>query len=427
MNKLIYNVIGCALFGASILMVSCSDAEDIKLPEEELTNSDEFVVTVKTETQDNSSRATAQGIGFTGFDPTEIYLHSFSSEKDGYVTLAIDKNGGNKSFSYRMRINEDDSYVISGDVDKAIDDSSNKLEFGAGEKVYFSSWKENVWECQRPTGEKPKNITFSHFDDTSYPLMWIQDRTKEGNWREIFRSNMEFGRAQLEGMTTLAMDRIVGGYRVLVIFTDFENANHTGETTSYEIDGNEWESLLGTEVSDWSAKIYLGKFPLEYDLRNNALPAGDKNYGYYVSSKDEYKTFNQTSWVEGGGGEGEEVTGGASYYGFGTSTDAEYLCTPVINGETDNLLDVYILFTYKNNGNPITKIYHETSYGSDVYPEQNYIHYLISVFDVRDLKNIFGLGDTASSNYSRSSKPTRTINGYEVIDIKPREVICIGG
>ena len=445
MKEIKFGTVLCAV----LALTSCSENEiptneDINQQQIEEVAANEYIVRVQTESEesDKSSRGISgdNNLSFVGaYDATYIYMHSFNKESDEVVKFKM----ADASFSYRIKEEDDGTVYISGDVETPIDgENENTVRFASDDVVYFSSWPVDIWECDR-AGVNNGLVELPYVTDdfivkgkSEYPLMWMQYRKETNGSIEIFRSQFEHRMNELKpyedgtgGLRSINLLRIVGGFRETVIFTDLEEQNHGGEY-DYSIDDQGWIETTGLSHGNWSMKIYLGKFPTEYDLKNNK-PSGE--YGYYESNgkdKGDYLKFEPNRFKTGGAGpvggiESDELT----YYGYGISTDASYLCTPVgtEEQEKDNVLNSHLLVRCTDNSGKskammITLPYHQDK----VTPQQNQINYIISVFNAKDLKEQFGIDDAGYFIEPASGRSSRsTFMGYEIADIKPIKTYCI--
>lgn len=426
MNKSFLITLLCSL----IMCVSCSKSdvilESVDGSEEGLSYKD-YVIKVGAKSEGNlGSRGTTMGVGFDeAYEPDKIYIHSVTGEdEDNVVTVDI----SNGQVAFILREYSDESFAICGDPSGSVDDSENVARYSPGEQIYFSSWPSNLWSYREPDAGKESEIAFNGIN---VPVMWLQNRSNMNNWREMYRSHINFGLNRLSPGSPsgsdleaygLVMDRIVGAYRVTVVFTDFNQGANT-------VSKDKWSEIIPeTSPDDWKIKVYLGKFPTKYDLRKNTI-AENAPYGYYVSNEGRFTDLAYTFYAEGGaGGEGEAGGNQQQYEGFGLTTAQEYLMTPVEYTGNDKkaLLDLYAFITYGGK----TMVYHEDN--SNAYAKQNYINHFVPVFDVRQLAVLFGLsyrdydGVLQKPSVANTSAGSRTtFMGYEIADIKPIKTYCI--
>ena len=440
------------LFCAVLAFVSCSDSNEIPTDnnvnpqpsESEEVAPNEYIVRVHAESEesDKSSREISgdNNLSFLNiYDANWVYMHTYTGDSKGVVQLKAE----NGFFKYRIKEDNGTIYV-SGNTDVLIDpEGENTARFISGDVVYFSSWPDDIWKCDVAdvndgSIELPYVSNDLKIDGSKkkYPLMWMQYREDTFGSIEIFRSRGTFevesmlpNSSGVGGLTYVPMLRVVGGFRETVIFTNLDNLNENAEY-DYSIDDQGWIETTGLSHGNWSMKIYLGKFPTEYDLKNNQ-PSGE--YGYYESngkSQGDYLKFEPNRFKTGGAGpvggiESDELT----YYGYGISTDASYLCTPVgtEEQEKDNVLNSHLLVRCTDNSGKskammITLPYHQDK----VTPQQNQINYIISVFNAKDLKEQFGIDDAGYFIEPASGRSSRsTFMGYEIADIKPIKTYCI--
>lgn len=437
-----------ALFCAVLMGVSCSDSN---ISEEKGDDSEqvievapnEYIVQVNADSKgtEQASRAIGSDDGFSfedGYDSKYIYMHAYNPESDEQgetVQFAITDG----SFAYRVKDNGDGTAFISGNTETPIDESdSNTAKFNILEdEVYFSSWPGDVWECNMAKDEEGNDLElkFPNLENTSattsYPIMWMQYRTEDYGSIEIYRSmSTSYSVGEMipnnygqGGLTSIIMRRIVGGYRETVIFTDLSE-RHDGAEYNYSIDALKWAELTDTEYNQWSMKVYLGNFPTTYNLKKNEAGSVLSYYESNGKNNGEYLTFYLNELKTGGAGPVNPGEPGEdndlAYLGYGISTDESYLCTPVGMEETKSLNSRLLIKYTDNNRN--SKVMLVSLQHNSIVPVQNHIHLIVSVFDVSELKEQFGIdenGNLPEGNAKSSRASRNTFMGYEVADIKP--------
>ena len=432
----------------AVSLAACSDSDE--MPQDNSTVSgikqvgeNEYVVTVGTEA---SESADSRGINeatntFDGvYEPNVLYVHSTKSDNNRKVlTFSL---GENKSFSFRIRKNDDGSFALSSDVANLIDTSNNNAEeYASDETVYFSSWSTDEWsnsvEDQVRVGES-----------TSIPVMYLQDRTSAptNNWREIYRSasivtgaDLNYDADELLGLggganDVVVMRHVVSGYRCGVIFTDLANRQHVSDVTA-------WNSIITDEngqLDDWTIRLYLGEFPTSYNLCTSTNGTGK---AYYAANKGEARSFEYSSYTTGGFGGSE-----GGYVGYGLLTDKDYLLTPVAE-DRKNPLEAYILVNNKNFQKTLFAKIDEfgddavggASTATPCYAVPGQIELLGVIYDLRDLAKKFGLKyknaagqevvwqdgkEVDASTVSVQSLKSRASGGEtEFVELQPRKVI----
>lgn len=401
----------------------------------------EYIVTVGSTTVsvDDQSRAITDQYMFDDtYDPKLLYMHSTNAKNAKVLTFSF---GENKSFSFRLRLDEDGSFAVSSDLESVIGTTDNYMECESNEEVYFSSWPEGVWK----NDVYPDAGTVMIEGETAVDqldVMYLQDRSGNGNWREMYRSENYSGGA-LEALGEfpqfggLKMNRIVSAFLNSVIFKDYTTSGNTWNPDNVK---ENWAKVItderGNSAEDWSVVLYLGEFPTSYNLRTMANGDGK---AYYASSNNQMKYFGVAGYTVGGIVTDGTSTG-AAYYGLGLVTNMEYLCTPVVKDEASQPLKAYVVV--KCNGLPdgenrscTTIEEFEITRPAEAgvcYAEPNVVNHLITLFDVRDLAKDFGLeyvnedGETVAATTpvsSQSAGSRSSDGGFRKSNLKPREVI----
>lgn len=420
--KIINSIKGMALICAMSL-VSCSDSNEI--PEDmpsniqgvEQVGDNEYIVSVGTSVSWNVSRNISNGVFDDQYEPDKLYVHS-TGQSNKVLTFNLDEN---KSFSFRIKTNDDGSFVLGGDATQVLDpQEDNCAEYSKGEQIYFSSWPSDTWENES-YDEDGGQIGSTDF----IPTMTLQERTNSGNWREIYRSEETYTSDALLtlGQSRLMMTRVVSGYMNVVVFTDLQGDNAT-------VDEDKWNSIITDPrgaIDQWSIILYLGEFPVTYDLKNFA---NGSTMAYYASNKNEFKTFTNTHFTQAG------VPGYApSYVGFGLQTDYQFLCTPVTR--MFDPLVAYIVVKNKTLGSSchmIEQFGEESSSSTQAYcyATPNNIEQLVTIYDLRDLAAGYGLqyvnenGSVVEATTVGVNPQSRTSNSEFVnFELKPRKVIRV--
>lgn len=446
--KMVNFIKGMALMCA-VSLAACSDSDEMPQDNSAVNGikqvgENEYVVTVGTEA---SGSADSRGINeatntFDGvYEPDVLYVHSTKSDNNRKVlTFSLVEN---KSFSFRIRKNDDGSFALSSDVNNVIDTSKENAEsYDSDEKVYFSSWPEEEWTNEvQPVVQVGVN--------ESIPVMYLQDRDQDSdlkNWREIYRSASIMGGADLnydagellglggDANDVVVMRRVVSGYRCGVIFTDLANRQHVSNAIA-------WNSIITDkdgQLDDWNIRLYLGEFPTSYNLCTSTNGTGK---AYYAANKGEARSFEYSSYTTGGFGGSE-----GGYVGYGLLTDKDYLLTPVAE-DRENPLKAYILVN--NNNFDKTLVAKIDEFGDDAvggastvtpcYAVPGQIELLGVIYDLRDLAKKFGLkyknaagqevvwqngAEVDASTVSVQSLKSRASGGEtEFVELQPRKVI----
>ena len=136
----------------------------------------------------------------------------------------------------------------------------------------------------------------------------------------------------------------------------------------------------------------------------------------------------------------DEVSTGTAYYGLGLVTNMEYLCTPVAGNENQPL-KAYVVVKCNNlpdgenrSCTAIEKfdLTHSTTEEGACYAKPNVVNHLITLFEVRELAEDFGLeyvdenGETVAATTpvsSQSAGSRSSDGGFRKSNLKPREVI----
>lgn len=429
---------GMALMCA-VSLAACSDSDEMPesnsaVNEVKQVGENEYIVTVGTGVSVDGSRAIENNNFTDAYDPNVLYVHSKTNKEKKVLTFALDDN---KSFSFRLRLNDDNSFALSSQVEEPIGTGSadSYEEYAADDEVYFSSWPTSVWENEVQKEQVQVRA------DTYIPVMYLQEREKMNNWREIYRSaHNEVGQDNYTGADLLQlgvagsygrveMGRVVSGYMNAVIFTDVPDDN----PKSADVDEDGWANIItderGNSPKDWTIRLYLGKFPTTYNFDDNTNGA---ETAYYASNKGEAQTFVAAGYSTQTGITG--TTG--AYNGFGLRTTYEYLCTPVAKKvEGDEPLDAYIVVNNVNFPGENRSAYIE-QFGEDnqtgtighCFATPNQIEQLITIFDLRDLAEMFGLeyvkeDGTKVEATSTASLKSRASGETEFVELKPRKVI----
>ncbi len=403
----------------------------------------EYIVTVGSTTVsvDNQSRAITDHRFDNTYDPELLYMHSTNENNAKVLTFKL---GENKSFSFRLRLDEDGSFAVSSDLESVIGTTENYMECESNEEVYFSSWPTDVWENSVYSEAGTVMIegeTAGEWSVDKLDVMYLQDRSNNGNWREMYRSaNYDGGALEAIGeypqIGGLTMNRIVSAFLNSVIFRDYTTSGNTWNPDNVK---ENWAKVItderGNSPEDWSVVLYLGEFPASYDLRTMADGEGK---AYYASSNNQMKNFGVAGYTVGGIVT-DEVSTGAAYYGLGLVTDIEYLCTPVAGNENQPLKAYVVVKCNKlpdganRSCTAIEKfeITHPVGEGA-CYAKPNVVNHLITLFDVRDLAKDFGLeyvdenGETVAATTpvsSQSAGSRSSDGGFRKSNLKPREVI----
>lgn len=433
----------------AVSLAACSDSDEMPQDNSAVNGikqvgENEYVVTVGTEA---SGSADSRGINPTNntfdnnYDPNVLYVHSTKSDNNRKVlTFSL---GENKSFSFRIRKNDDGSFALSSDVVNLIDTSNdNAEEYASDETVYFSSWLTDEWS--NTVESDPVQVGENNY----ISVMFLQERTSNpiNNWREIYRSagivggtDLNYDADELLGLGGSANDivvmrRVVSGYMNGVIFTDLANEQHVSDATV-------WNSIITDEkgqLDDWTIRLYLGEFPTSYNLCTSTNGTGK---AYYAANKGEKRDFEYATYTTGGLGGTE-----GGYSGYGLLTDKDYLLTPVAEDRT-NPLKAYILVNNDNFNKTlvaeIEEFGEETLGGASVatpcYAIPGQIEQLVVIYDLRDLAQQFGLKyknaagqevvwqdgkEVDASTVSVQSLKSRASGGEtEFVELQPRKVI----
>lgn len=406
----------------------------------------EYVVTMEADAVGASDSRGISGNMFDNiYEPTVLYVHS-NKENSGRKVLTF-QLADDKSFTFRIRRNDDGSFALSSDVNNVIDTSKENAEsYDSDEKVYFSSWPEEEW-----TNEVQPGVQVGV--NESIPVMYLQKRDQNSdwkNWREIYRSalNKNGGNADYNAKNLLAwqgdiapslgMMRIVSGYMNAVIFTDLTVEGKESVETA-----EEWGNIItdenGNDPSEWTIRLYLGEFPTSYNLRTST---NGKTMAYYASNQGVGVPFAEVGYSPVGG-----IVGTAtSYHGFGLKTAEDYLLTPVAEN-TETPLEAYILVN--NSSSKTTIVSKIEEFGTDdlggsttsgaCYPIPNQIEQLVVIYDLRDLAQKFGLKyknaagqevvwqngkEVEASKVSVQSLKSRASGSEtEFVELQPRKVI----
>ena len=432
-----------ALMVCALSLAACSE----EMPESNINEQDntsagieqvgenEYIVTVGSTTVsvDNQSRAITDSRFDSTYDPKRLYMHSTDESNETVLTFNLTDN---KSFSFRLRLDEDGSFAVSSDLESVIGTTENYMECESNEKVYFSSWPTDVWD--NTVYSEAGNIGSDQLD-----VMYLQNRSNNGNWREMYRSEYAYTGTTLQTLGNSAeiggsvtMKRIVSAFLNSVIFKDYTTSGNTWNPDNVK---ENWAKVItddrGDSPEDWSVVLYLGEFPTSYNLRTMADGEGK---AYYASSNNQMKDFGVAGYTRGGIVTDETSTG-AAYYGLGLVTNVEYLCTPVAGNET---LPLKAYVVVKCNRLPdganrsctaIEKFELTSPAGAGAcYAKPNVVNHLITLFDVRDLAKDFGLeyvdenGETVAATTpvsSQSAGSRSSDGGFRKSNLKPREVI----
>ena len=407
----------------------------------------EYIVTVGSTTVsvDDQSRAITDQYMFDDtYDPELLYMHSTNADNAKVLTFRL---GENKSFSFRLRLDEDGSFAVSSDLESVIGTTENYMECESNEEVYFSSWLTDVWEntvYSEAGTVMIKGETADQWSVDKLDVMYLQDRTDNENWREMYRSQLTYNGStlQLLGQSSaigakVTMKRIVAAFLNSVIFKDYTPSGNTWNPDNVK---ENWAKVItderGNSSEDWSVVLYLGEFPTSYNLRTMANGDGK---AYYASSNNQMKDFGVAGYTVGGIVTDGTSTG-AAYYGLGLVTNMEYLCTPVVKDEASQPLKAYVVVKCKGlpdgaNRSCTTieefEITRPAGTGA-CYAKPNVVNHLITLFDVRDLAKDFGLeyvdenGETVAATTpvsSQSAGSRSSDGGFRKSNLKPREVI----
>ena len=445
--KMVNFIKGMALMCA-VSLAACSGSDE--MPQDtnvangiKQVGENEYVVTMEADAVGASdSRGISGNMFDNNYEPDVLYVHS-NKENSGRKVLTFQL--ADDKFTFRIRRNDDGSFALSSDVSNVIDTSKENAEsYDSDERVYFSSWSTEEWTNDVQAGEV--QVGASEF----IPVMYLQERDQNSdlkNWREIYRStidedgeNADYNANNLlawqdDISPSLGMMRIVSGYMNAVIFTDLSGEP---EITSSE----DWSNVItdekGSDLNDWTIRLYLGEFPAVYNLRTST---NGETMAYYASNKGGRSPFVEVGYSPEGG-----ITGTVSAYtGFGLKTAKEYLLTPVAK-DTETPLNAYILVNNKNFEKTIVskidKFGDENLGGSSTsgycYPIPNQIEQLVVIYDLRDLAKKFGLkyknaagqevvwqngAEVDASTVSVQSLKSRASGETEFVELKPRKVI----
>ena len=135
--KIINSIKGMALICAMSL-VSCSDSNEI--PEDmpsniqgvEQVGDNEYIVSVGTSVSWNVSRNISNGVFDDQYEPDKLYVHS-TGQSNKVLTFNLDEN---KSFSFRIKTNDDGSFVLGGDATQVLDPQENRFIFLLGRLIH---------------------------------------------------------------------------------------------------------------------------------------------------------------------------------------------------------------------------------------------------------------------------------------------------
>lgn len=446
--KMVNFIKGMALMCA-VSLAACSGSDE--MPQDtnvangiKQVGENEYVVTMEADAVGASDSRGISGNMFDNiYEPNVLYVRS-NKENSGRKVLTF-QLADDKSFTFRIRKNDDGSFALSSDVNNVIDTSKENAEsYDSDERVYFSSWSTEEW-----TNEVQPEVQVGV--NEYIPVMYLQERDQNSdlkNWREIYRSaidengeNADYNANNLLAWQdalnpSLGMMRIVSGYMNAVIFTDLSGEP---EITSSE----DWSNIItdakGRDLNDWTIRLYLGEFPAVYNLRTST---NGETMAYYASNKGERSSFVEVGYSPEGG-----ITGTVSAYtGFGLKTAKEYLLTPVAK-DTETPLNAYILVNNKNFEKTIVskidKFGKDNLGGSSTsghcYPIPNQIEQLVVIYDLRDLAQKFGLKyknaagqevvwqdgqEVDASTVSVQSLKSRASGGKtEFVELQPRKVI----
>lgn len=420
----------------AVSLYACSESEDIPQNSPvvagggiELVGDNEYIITVgNAVTEATSTRGIdQQGYFDATYEANKIYVHSMTDDKKNVVVFNVNGDGNTKSFSYRVKY-DDNGYTVSGDASEPIGTTENEATYSNDEKVYLSSWADDIWS--NTVNEQEAAVG----KYGTIPYMNVQMRSDEMGTAEMYRSDGEFDRDALLNMpnTGITMKRIVAAYMNTVLFTDLTVRNKI-------VDEDEWNRIITDKrgaVENWKIVCYLGEFPTSYNLKNETAGEGKAYYssGTPNDENDGFLPFNYLNHIS--------IPGGNPliYYGFGLKTAVEYLMTPVETNNNENIVAYIVIQNNVLNKKSVHKIESFGEGESACHPIQNQIDELITIYDLRDLAAGFGLeyvnangekvaAKSIESTYnvpiSVASSSRSGSSDFIDFDLKPRKVIHV--
>jgi hypothetical protein len=409
-KKLLY--ITSLLFCFLTIAISCTEEESI------VEKAVPGTYIIETSIQAIKDESTTRGINEDNddfdvkYDPNTICLHIIGSED--YVTIPLyPGNCSNtqdcKCFSYHISVSDNGDAVVTP-MDEQGNLLDTQLAIPSGSTTYFSSVDFSIWELDE-TQIYPKS---------DHVLYTIDQNVNQ----EIYRSLDNFSIKELtDNGTDLVMGRACAGFTVLGLFYDAE-----AEAKDNIVVSCDFESIMGSESSQWYIKIYSGGDPFVniYNLGTmNQENASNLNHGYYATGdfSNEYKNnkFKQFSQEYYGLNRKMLIC-----YGYCTPIDTRLL-TPALN-TTTKALDVYILIKHwEGEGEPSEEwlhsdedaLYTRMNITGEIYPYNNCFYTLGLLMDIRQFKAAW-----EDAQNSRPSTRSGDANGMHYFELKNSKVIC---
>ena len=396
-----------------ILFISCSDNEKGM---EEIPNVpgeyDHIVVLQSDAGSNNMTKAIINNQFTNEYDADYIYVHSYNeSGTDQWVRIPVTSDipgcyGVCKGFHLCVTITEDGKYQIKGE-----DENGNEkiITFdNVDDQVYFSSYQSEVWEG--------KEVDASPISESTVLVRDDNGKTGQGGAHgEIYRSRTEYTISDLLTGTgglsdAIWMDRKCSAFRIRFMFTDSDYSIRTE---------SEWTEATGTQVSDWTGKIYFGAcFGDTYNIETGestfATNKDGEEKGFYASWNQEYITFEDVSYTVGSGLEGEDDE---IYYGYGVSTVATSLVTPYDSEKIGEPMEFYAFVKYQNSDK-------ETDNGAKYWGYK--LNFTVPAYNTTNLITIVcNVSDLNAFLVNAGSNMTRATIEPQMIDIQPVKVICV--
>ena len=299
---------------------------------------------------DNTNNINDDGDGatyqfFEHYEYDVIYVHS-TSEPNKVLPIAVTDTisaceNTSECVGFRMYVDIADDgsttlYNYDPNFDKPADGQSVILE--PADSIYFSSWPEETWEATRVENDGVSPLSQS-------PVFVLDTDVNRGLYRSVNRlgGNVRRSFAVTEILdipsSSLHLDRLISAFQVRFVVTEADKSM----AGFYLMDEEMWKERTGTDLSDWSIKLYLGPlFPQYYNL-NTQKGFYDEQFsgGYYATNQQKYVAFSPSLDIMQDTGEDQ----GTVYRGPGLRTNKDFLLSPFILNTPD--CAAYVFIKYK--------------------------------------------------------------------------------
>lgn len=426
--------------GSCLFMTSCTDNDSIdnNVSSKPVEPGIYYVGMKLNATRKITTKGVDANINFdTFYDYTNIYLHKKGGTEKPiqFPVWKCDECAENEvGIRYRICIQEDGSAKITPINSEGGYETEQEMTLTANDECYFSSWPTDEWSLDENT-----QISQETWNNEDYHFFY---RNQENN-KEIYRSEGEYGIADLRSDGDLTIVRACAGFNLLGLFYDSsapeENFGESGVT--YPMSTTIFENIMKSSPKEWYIKIYIGgeSYPNQYNIESKTSTAPQN--GYYSSGDgskfaeenidtQQYLPFDARVY-----GQGENSYEAYGYYTRGkdenTGGIGNHLFTPVTGQE----VNVYILVKHWTGtgeptdewlNNDIGALQTKVSLTGNTTPENNYFYTMGLLMDLNQFKAAWDASGGDNWQQGTSAVSTKSPSGATVREftLKDAKVIC---